>query len=147
MATRKRIKPGDLFSIPLGKDAVAVAIVLHVSKRFRNGMLVGVYDKVFDSLNTINLDLLPKQFVSTPNYTSTRSITEGHWTIIAHRPELLEGLTIPKLRAAGTVYYKDEIVEQLASVQDLHRYPELLGQGEGALELKLSSHFGLSQVV
>jgi hypothetical protein len=143
MAGKKSVKPGVLFAIPLADDAIAVGIVLHVSKTFKNGMIVGVYDRLFDTFDAINLDRLPEQFIMTPNYTSIEMIKKEHWPLIAYCPERLENVVIPRLRSVGSVYYKDEIVERLTSVEDFSRYPTLIGQGKVALEERVRKHFGL----
>lgn len=140
----QKVKPGDIVSIPLTPDAFAAGIVLHVSKEFRNAMMIGIYDKLFLSKLDITSTALPDQFIETPNYTSTQLVTKGDWEVVAHNSKLLEGIPLPKLRAAGTVYRGDEVVEQLHSLQELRRYPEISGQGKIFIERKLRQHFNLA---
>ncbi len=55
-------------------------------------------------------------------------MTQGPWKAIDNSPELLANATIPKLRIAYHVYYKDEIVGKV-SADEFSRYPALKGQG------------------
>ena len=136
-----RIKPGDIFAIPIGANIVAVAIVLHISKRFKNGMLAGYFDKCFSSLEALAIDKLSPRFVFTPNYTSRRIVELGEWPVVGYSETLLSKSTIPILVSVTTLYYKDEIVGQLNSVEESKDLERLAGQGKQFIENRLRRHF------
>lgn len=143
MTIRKRITPGDLVAVPLDNGMVAVGIVLHVSKIFRNSMLVGFYDLAFKSVEEVAIPSLPPAFVFVPNYTSQQLVRNGRWQIIGSRLELLEAATIPHLRVGTDIYYKDEVVHHFSSTEEdkALKYPRLEGLGGGWIENKLRKHF------
>jgi hypothetical protein len=139
-----KVKPGDIFLVPLSENSLVIGIVLHVSKVFRNAILVVFFDKLieFSKATEIELERLP--MIDTPNYTGIQMIKQGDWSVVDYRPELIEKIPIPELNAGGTVYYKDEVVKQLRTVEEFRLYPTLRGQGKGAVENKLRRHFGIS---
>jgi len=141
MGKSPSIREGDIVGIPLGEGMVAAGIVLHVSTRIKNGILMGFYDQLFDSIETINVEALGKKFIATPNYTGKQLLTSRHWKVVGHSPRLLKEANIPELRAAYTLYRKDEVVRQLVS-NELKDYPELRVEGAGMIEDKLREHFG-----
>src|SRR5947209_6401383 len=105
-----KVGPGDVIAVPLAPNQVAAGLVLHVSKRIRQGMIVGFYDRLFDSPDVVRIDQLGGPFVRMPNYTSTKMVREGIWPIVGHSPELLSDATVPVLRAAYDLYLGDEWV-------------------------------------
>jgi hypothetical protein len=137
----KAIKPGDIFAIPLSPTLFAVGIALHMSRRFRNGMLTGYFNVCYTSLEAIRVDELEPDFIFIPNYTSVKLVQEGDWPLVGHNSQLLEQIEIPVLVSVTTLYRRDEIVGQLKSVQDVHSYERLEGQGQVFVENKLRSHF------
>lgn len=140
MKKRSEVKPGDIVGVPLGERMVAVGIALHVSTRVENGMMIGFYDQLFESMEDIDIKALGGEFIETPNYTGVQLITSGQWKVVANSPELLAAASIPKLRVVYTLYYKDEVVRRL-SPDELKEYVELVGQGGGFMEDKLRRHF------
>jgi hypothetical protein len=140
MMRSSMIEPGNIVSIPLDEGMVAVGIVLHVSARIKNGVMIGFYDQLFESVEDIDLKALGSEFIEIPNYTSKQLITSGRWKIIGNSPESLAAANISELRAAYTLYYKDEVVRQL-SPAELGDYVEIAGQGGSFIEAKLRKHF------
>lgn len=138
---QRQVKAGDVFCVPLSEDTVAVGIVLHVSKVFKNAIMVGFYDQLFKSVEDVHVAALSSDFIDTPNYTGKLLITEGRWQVVTNSPELLARAKIPELVVVNTVYYKDRIVQQLSSLEESRRYPTLTGQGGIFVENKLRKHF------
>lgn len=144
--SRKTVKPGDIIAVPLEGLGVAVGLALHVSKHFKNGMMIGFYDQLFDSINQVDIANLGGDFIEVPNYTGVQIIRKGDWKIVGHSPELLATAEIPVLRVVNAIYYKDEIVQQLLPWDEAIKYTPLRGQGKLYVEEKLWSHFTKGQV-
>jgi hypothetical protein len=141
MAKRIRVKPGDIFVIPVEENLFGVGIVLHVSKYFRNSIMVGLYDTFFKSAYEIQIERLETRFINTPNYTGKQLLTSGDWPIIGHSERLLLEAPVPELVASYTLFYKDEIVRDMLSLEETRMYPTLLGQGGIYIQDKLRRFF------
>lgn len=140
-AKSNKVKPGDIIAIALRSDMIAIGIVMHISKRYRNGMLVGYFDRCFSSLEEIDIDALNPHFVFTPNYTSKRIVELGEWPIIGHSDVLLSKSPLPTLVSVTTLFLKDEIIGQLSSIEEAKAYEVLAGQGKVFVENRLRKHF------
>ena len=114
MMKRHRTRDGDIICIPLADSLVAVGLVLHVSKLFQNAVMIGFYDRPFESCESIDLNGLGGPFIDAPNYTWKRNITLGEWPVVGKSVELLAKATIPHLAVSYSLYYKDEFVRLLA---------------------------------
>lgn len=136
-----RVKPGDIIAVPLEPELIAVGIILHISKVFNNGIMVGFYDCSLNSLEDIKLEELGGKFIFPPNYTTKQLVTLGPWKWIGHSEELLNSAEIPELIAGYTVYYKDEIVRDMVPREEIKRYASLTGEGGGFVENKLRKYF------
>lgn len=145
IAKSNKVKPGDIIAIVLRSDMIAVGIVLHISKRYRNGMLVGYFDRCFSSMEEIDVDVLIPQFVFTPNYTSKRIVELDEWLVIGHSDALLSKSPVPILVSVTTLFLKDEIVGQLSSVEEAKAYEVLAGQGKAFVEDRLRRHFEVTK--
>ena len=143
--SRIKVKEGDIVAIPLEENLFAVGIILHVSKYWRNSIMVGYYDEFFTSLADINIDALGNRFIFTPNYTGKQIITEGDWEIVGHSQKLLSVAEIPELVSVTTVFYKDEVVKRLPSIAATEDYTMLTGQGRIFVENKLRKYFSQNQ--
>ncbi len=143
MTAQKRIKVkvGDIFAVPLADQLVAAGIVLHISRYWANGILVGFFDRRFPAVDQIDVSDLAAEFVFTPNYTAKRILTAGDWPIVGNRADLVVPSVIPKLVSVYDVFYKDEIVERLASIEETRQYEVLSGWGKVFAENKLRRHF------
>jgi hypothetical protein len=144
-AKGSKTKPGDIIAIVLRSDMIAVGIVLHISKRYRHGILVGYFDRCFSSMEEIDVNTLIPQFAFTPNYTSKRIVELGEWPIIGHSDVLLSKSSVPILVSVTTLFLKDEIVGQLSSVEETKAYEVLAGQGKEFVENRLRSHFEVTK--
>lgn len=140
MPYRKRVKPGDVVAIPLGPQAVAVALVLHKSGDIRTGIVVGYYDKLFSSVDEIHIATLGGPFIGVPNYTFTRPIWHEEWKVIGNSPELLAATQLPILRIVAHLYDGDEVVGHIA-LEDFHKYIEAGFAYQGFVENMLRKHF------
>ena len=138
---RKRAKPGDIFAIPLDDNLSAVGIALHSSTHYRNGMLAGYFTECFPSLEAINVASLRPEFAFTPNYASKVMVELGEWPLIGHSDALLAQSEIPILVTVTTLLYKDEVVDQLDSIEKTRSYTVLEGQGKGYVENRLRDYF------
>ena len=138
---RRRIKEGDIFAIPLDEQMVAVGIVLHVSKYFANAILAGYFDRCFSSVEHIPVQDLAAQFVFTPNYTGKQLLTKDHWPVIGHRNDLIDQAIIPELVVVTDVFYKDEVLKRLPSLEAAKQYEPVEGQGKGYVENRLRRYF------
>jgi hypothetical protein len=138
---RKRVKPGDIFAIPLGDDMIAAGIALHISKYFKNGMLTGYFTECFPSIEAIDIADLRPEFAFTPNYTSKVMVGCGDWPLVGHSDALLAQSEIPILVTVTTLLYKDEVVDQLDSIEKTRGYTVLAGQGKGFVENRLRKYF------
>ncbi len=137
-AASRRVRPreGDLVWVPVVEGKYAVGIVLHVSHYARGTMMVGFFPALFSRPEEVDVSSLAEPFVETPNYVSTVTVTDGTWLVIGHSQELLARCSVPVLRIVGTLYYKDEVVGQVAQA-DYPNHPVVLGQGSKAVEYKL----------
>ncbi len=133
---RVRVREGDLIWVPVVEGQFAVGIVLHVSRHFYQCMLVGFFPALFARPEEVDAGALAEPFVETPNYVSTRAVTDGSWSVIGHSQELLARSTVPVLRVVATLYYKDEVVGRVAPA-DYPNHPVVLGQGDKSVEGKL----------
>ena len=140
MASRERIKAGDLLAINISEEMVVAGIVLHVSKRFYKGMIIGFYNRLFTSRGNINIDTLKGEFVDTPNYIPVDLVLDGVWKKIGNSPQLLAEAAIPELRVAFDIYYKDTIVRKV-DFDEFKNYTELKMMGQPIIENKLREHF------
>src|SRR4051812_7830714 len=110
MAPRKDVRIGDVLAIPLGDASVAAGVVLHVSKRIRDGIIVGYVDRLFPSIEAIDVGTLDGSFTHGPQYTSAQMVREGDWPVVGQRPDLANPDRVPVLRIATTLYRGDEVV-------------------------------------
>lgn len=140
MTKRSRVKLGDIVAIPLDKERFAVGIVLHISTIFKNAIMMGFYKALFKSAENIDIEKLGGEFIETPNYIGKQLITKGPWRVIGNSNRLLVEATIPQLRVAYTLYYKDQELKQLTD-NELSKYVALKGQGGAFVENKLRKYF------
>ncbi len=137
-----KIDVGDGFLIKLDEEYSVLGIVMHISKSFKQSMMIGIFDKLLCIESNIDPQTFAEtQFFDTPNYTGTQLLKKGDWKIVGHFPELLEGKEIPLLRAGGSVYHKDDVVKILTDNSQLRGYVQLKGQGRYSIENKLRRHF------
>ncbi|GAB4128497.1 MAG: hypothetical protein Fur005_48730 [Roseiflexaceae bacterium] len=136
MAKYRRCKPGDLFLIRLNDIGIVVELILHTSRLFRDGIIAGFFDCVFDSESAIDESQLVT-LIAPPNYTAGKMIRDGYWPFYAHRPEMLMRIQRPLLRVVGAVYDGDQEVMMLP-IERFNEYPEALFGGAGAVEKKLT---------
>ncbi|HEX6290919.1 MAG TPA: Imm26 family immunity protein [Herpetosiphonaceae bacterium] len=141
MTTKHQVKEGDIIAIPFDDQRVAAALILHVSKVFRNAILIGIYEQVFPSIDAIDLQTLGGPFIGVPNYTGKQMVRDGDWPVIGNSAALFAAATIPELRVVDTVYYKDTPV-RLLSAEEEARYPVHTVAGKGYVEQTLQQHFG-----
>lgn len=141
---RVRVREGDLVWVPVVEGQFAVGIVLHVSRYFRQSMLVGFFPALFARPEEVDVGALAEPFVETPNYVSTLAVRDGGWSVIGHSQELLARSTVPVLRVVATLYYKDDVVGQVAPAE-YPNHPMVLGQGDKAVEGKLRDHLAPSR--
>jgi len=135
-----KVKPGDIVGIPLEEKRVAVGMVLHVSTLFKNAIMIGFYNQLFESMEDIDIEALGGEFIETPNYTGKQLITSGRWEVVGNNPKLLAEAAIPQLRVVNTLHYKDQVIRQL-SPDEFKEYVEFRGQGGIFVENKLRKHF------
>lgn len=135
------IEEGDIFAIPLEDQKLAAGIVLHVSKYFAGSVLVGYFDRCFCSVEDIVLEDLKAQFAFTPNYTGRPAATIGEWFIVGNRRDLVKESSIPKLVVATDVFFKDEVIERLPTLEAAKQYEPVRGQGKAFVENKLRAYF------
>jgi hypothetical protein len=140
MTTLRRIKPGDVIGVSLGKERIIIGLVLHVSTRFRGCMMVGFYDQIFNSIEAVDIRSLKGSFIDTPNYTHTYPVKKGPWIWIGHNPELLISVQVPELIVGYNLYYKDECVRKLEE-SDFKKYSVLSAAGQQYVENMLQKHF------
>jgi Immunity protein 26 len=132
-------KEGDIICVPLREGLVVAGIVLNVSKRFRDAVMIGFYDRAFSSRESIELRDLGEHFIDTPNYTWKEDVLSGQWQIVGNSTELLSRAAIPHLAVSYSLYFKDEFV-RLLTPDELKDYPAWRGQGRQSVECKLLSH-------
>ncbi|HEY0604588.1 MAG TPA: hypothetical protein VGD58_16845 [Herpetosiphonaceae bacterium] len=140
MPAKKRVQAGDIIAIPFGEQQVAVAIVLHLSKEIVNGIMVGIYDRCYGSIDEIRVEDLGGDFIDVPNYTGKQMVRDGDWPVIGHRADLLAATPIPELRSANILYHKDTVVRMLSREEE-RNYPVQGGAGMGYVENQLRKHF------
>jgi hypothetical protein len=141
VTSRKRVRPGDVICVPLRQGLVTVGIVLHVSKVFNGGMLVGFFDQTFTSPQEVDIKALGGPFIWTPNYTGTQLVREGRWTVVGNSPELLATANMPDLRVVSTVYRGDTIVRDPVPLEEWGNYQEVRGGGGRFVEDRLREYF------
>ena len=139
----RTVREGDLIAIPLADRLIAVGIVLHVSKLFKNGIMMGYFRQPFESVDKILASDLKPEFVTTPNYTSAQIIRNGFWKVIGHDEDLLRKVRIPELRSAYDIYVGD-IVVRPASPSDIEHCPTLTLGGKLFIENQLRDFFKVS---
>lgn len=139
----REIIAGDLLAIPLSEGIAAAGIVLHVSRVFRKNMLLGVYDQIFRSAESIDLNALEGRLFDVPNYVDTLPVLQGVWPVVGNSSKLLRAAPVPELRMGAQIYLKDEVVGT-ASREELKRYPALQFAGYAFVENRLRKHFGIA---
>lgn len=137
---KKKIEPGDVIGVPLSDDVAVAGLVLYVSKQFRNGIMVGFYNRPFRSIEDININELAGEFVDTPNYVIKDVITEGDWKRLGHSPDLLHKAVIPELRVAYDIYQGDQLIKKV-DLDDFKNYTELGMAGGKFVENRLRKKF------
>lgn len=145
MTKHPKITPGDIIAVQLEPELFSVGLILHISKAFKNGIMVGFYDCSFNSLANIRTEELGGEFIFTPNYTSKKLVILGPWKLIGHSGKLLADAKIPELLAGNSVYHKDNIVKDMVPPDEQKRYPSLTGQGGIFVENKLRKYFQQKQ--
>jgi hypothetical protein len=138
---QNKVQPGDLFAIQLPDKQFVIGIVLHVSKRFKNGILVGLYDQTFNSISNFKPADIASGFYDVPNYTGKDLICDDIWPRIGHDEQLLSVAQVPYLAVTGSLYYKDDVVKQLKTIEEYKKHTTLSGQGRYFIENKLAKHF------
>ena len=74
-----KVEVGDLILIPVKDNKYNVSKVIYLSKKYKYGMCIGIYDEFIDS--SVIPSELNDGFVFIL-YTSTEGITNGKWEII-----------------------------------------------------------------
>lgn len=146
MTSKKTIpvREGDILAIQIEDNKYAAGLVLHVSKYFKGSILVGYFNRCFVSTEAIILEELDPEFAFTPNYTGKPVEGGNDWTVIGNRVDLIEDSIIPKLVVVTDIFYKDEVVERLPSLDAAQKYETLKGQGRYFVENKLRNFFETS---
>ena len=140
-----KVNIGDVFYIKLDEEHYAVGIVMHISRSFKKGVIIGIFDKLVQTISKFEpQEFLSAPFFDSPNYTGIQILKEGDWPIVGNHPELLVEKEIPLLRAGGSVYHKDEVVKVLTNSSELKNYVQLEVQGMFYIENKLCDHFNLN---
>ena len=140
MSRKVSVHPGDIIAVTLRNTGVVPGLVLHVSKYFRKGMIVGFYDALFPDAAQIHIEELGGPFIETPNYTSVEMVQEGDWPIIGQSAELLSSSNVPTLRVVYDLFLRDDVVGRVAPA-DAKAYPVLQMMGKVYLENMLARHF------
>lgn len=139
-----KVNLGDIFVIELDAHKFALGIVLHVSKTFKRGMIVGIFNKLFENIDNVSLETIGNiGFVDLPNYVSTDIFKSGNWKIVKNLPELKAKYPVPALIAGNTLYQGDKIIKDVVSSQDRKIYPQLTSEGMYFVENKLKRIFNL----
>jgi Protein of unknown function (DUF4240)/Immunity protein 26 len=118
----KNLKVGDIITISLCEDLKFVhAIILHLSKRYRNYALIGVLknfsNQKFGTESVSNL-----QFLYNPFYLNLKSIDANTVKIQLNMGNLSEIDAItPELAAVNDLYFKDEFIRRL-NLSELSNY-------------------------
>lgn len=145
--TKQKPQIGDIFSIKLGDSLYSLGIIIHVSKVFRQSMMIGIFDKLFSSEFEVST-ILPDNFsfVDIPNYTSIKVIgnKDNDWYIVCNRTDIVEIVEIPLLVAGNTLYMKDSIVKEILGPDERKKYQKVKGQGKLFVENKLKKHFSIT---
>lgn len=112
----KNLKVGDIITISLCENLKFVhAIILHLSKRYRNYALIGVL-KNFSSQEFGTESVNNLQFLYNPFYLNLRSIDANMVKIQLSMGNLSEINAItPELRAVYDLFFKDEFIRRLNS--------------------------------
>ncbi len=138
----KHTKPtvGDIVAIPLNQLGYGVGIILHLSSYFKNGMILGLFDQLYQSIEEIDVQRINTSLIDTPNYTSTQIVKKGIWPVVGNNADLASSIGIPLLRVVNTLFQGDEILRQI-TVEEEQVYTTVLGQGYLSVEEKLRKHF------
>jgi hypothetical protein len=133
MSKKRNIEVGDIILIPVGNNYFNVSKVIYLSKQFKHGMCIGVYNIFID--NEIVTNDLNNNF-SLILYTSTEGITDDRWKKIGNIPlkENEKGLT--KRIVAGKILLEDSIIGT-ATTEDYKIIPKELALGLKIVENKI----------
>ena len=144
--SKKRIVPGVVISIPID-DKFVIGLVLHKSRLFKNGMIVGFFDLLFtvrhpscDDLNSLSII----ESENLPNYCSTVAVSSGQWSYVGKCEQLLQRHPMPILRQGGFLYKGDEVIGR--TELENKSYRSLIGWGNKAVENELRQHFNLPKL-
>jgi hypothetical protein len=128
----KRLNVGDVILIPLKDNIFGIGKILFLSKRFKNVILLGVYDQFVKtpsmptSLGEISLKL----------YTGQQAIKEGPWILVGNETLLDSQRNLSKCIVADDVWFEDQKI-RTATADDFATLPELLALGRGLVEKKV----------
>src|SRR5438128_4633549 len=100
--------------VALGDGQVGAGLVLHVSKRIRDGIIVGYFDRLFPSAEAIDIEDLDIPFPHLPQYTAAQIVREGDWPVVGRRPDLTGPGRVPLLRVVAHLYRGDELIGRVA---------------------------------
>src|ERR1044072_2282986 len=99
--SRGSVQVGDVIAVPLGDGQVVAGLVLHVSNRIRDGIIVGYFDPLFPSPVAIDVENLGMPFTHHPQYTAAQTVRDGKWPIVGRRPDLTGPDRVPVLRVVS----------------------------------------------
>jgi hypothetical protein len=134
MPVRARIKVGDVFAIPLGEGAYALAACTFVFRHFKNGIACRVYDAVVEAPKMI--EPMPNKIAFDPLFMGKQIITAGTWLIVG---KVSPDIAPVVFRVAVGKYVGDNYVG-LAGDEEL---PEMRAHGPVAVQIVLRRHFKL----
>lgn len=102
---RRLLKAGDLVAIPIPSGKTALAHVLLASSVFKDLVLLGVFDFLFDGLKIP--DPLPKSYAFEPVYTSSIGVRKLHWRVAGNRELTHEEANLSLRVTGGQVWLGD----------------------------------------
>ena len=134
MATKTRIKVGDVFAIPLMDRRYALALCTFVFRHFKNCIACRVFDAVVEVPRMV--DPMPSNVAVDPLFMGKQIITAGTWPIVGN----MDAGNLPMVfRVADGEYDGDNYVGPVGN----EVLPNLEACGPVAVQYLLRRHFGL----
>jgi len=129
---KTKLKVGDIILIPLEGGGFGVGKILFLSKRFRNVILLGIYDQFARDISMPTLlGEMPLKL-----YTGQQAIKEGYWFLVGKEPLQDSQLGLSKRIVAGDVWIGDDKIGP-ASKDDLEKLPKMLCFGSELVKRKV----------
>jgi len=142
------LEAGDVIAIPFG-EKFAAAKTLYVSDHVKDVFGFVVFDRVFDSLDSISVEDGPyTEFAEGPNkvkllHADRKNITRRKiWTVVGQLPVTEDDQELLRFGIGGTLYHGNDKIRVFSTVDERMTFPQVKTSGNKLVEIFLQQSLG-----